>query len=114
MAGRMVGALRQGLGELGYVEGQTLALEVLWAEGRSERLPEVVAELLRRKVDVLFAGHTATAALAAKNATRTIPIVMIASDPVGLGLVESLSRPGGNLTGLNYFNEAMIASACRS
>jgi putative ABC transport system substrate-binding protein len=101
-------ALRHGLRDLGYVEGQTIALEVRWAEGRSERLPELAAELLRLKVDVLFVG-SGTAALAAKKATGTIPIVMVAGDPVGLGLVASLARPGGNVTGLSYFTEGVTA-----
>jgi putative ABC transport system substrate-binding protein len=102
-----VGAFRQGLRELGYVEGQTIALEVRWAEGRSERIPELVAELVGLKVDVLVAGSS-VAALAAKKATRTIPIVMVGADPVGLGLVASLGRPGGNVTGLSIFNEEII------
>jgi ABC-type uncharacterized transport system substrate-binding protein len=102
-SGHIFEAFRQGLRQLGYVEGQTIALEVRWAEGRYERLPELVAELVRLKVDVLVVGNS-PAALAAKNATRTIPIVMFAGDPVGLGLVASLARPGGNLTGLSYFN----------
>src|SRR5258707_4272726 len=103
-----VGAFQQRLRELGYVEGQSIALEVRWAEGRMERIPELVAELVGLKMDVLMAPNTATA-LAAKKATRTIPIVMIASDPVALGLVASLARPGGNVTGLSYFNEAIVA-----
>jgi putative ABC transport system substrate-binding protein len=102
-----VGAFRQGLRELGYVEGQTIALEVRWAEGRSERIPELVAELVGLKMDVLVAGSS-LAALAANKATRTIPIVMVAADPVGLGLVASLGRPGGNVTGLSFFSEAII------
>ena len=77
-------------------------LELRWAEGRLERIPELVAELVGLNVDVLVAVST-PAALAAKNATQTIPIVMVAPDPVGLGLVGSLSRPGGNVTGLSYF-----------
>ena len=93
--GQNVGALRQGLRELGYVEGQTVALETRWLEGRLERIPELVSELVRLKVDVLVVSNS-PAALAAKNATRTIPVVMVAGDPVGLGLVASLSRPGGN------------------
>ncbi|MFL6828142.1 MAG: ABC transporter substrate-binding protein [Bradyrhizobium sp.] len=104
----MVGAFRQRLRELGYVEGQTIVLEVRYAEGRSELIPELVAELVRLKMDVLVAGTTVTA-LAAKKATGTIPIIIVASDPVGLGLVASLARPGGNVTGLSYFNEALIA-----
>jgi putative tryptophan/tyrosine transport system substrate-binding protein len=102
-----VGAFRQGLRELGYVEGQTIALEVRWAEGRSERIPELVAELVGLKMDVLVAGSS-VAALAANKATRTIPIVMVGADPVGLGLVASLGRPGGNVTGLSIFNEGII------
>ena len=108
MVGRMVAALRQGLGELGYIDGQTIALEVRMAEGRNERIPELVAELVGLKVDVLVAA-VSTAALAAKKATGNIPIVMVATDPVGLGLVASLARPGGNITGLSYFNEAVLA-----
>jgi putative tryptophan/tyrosine transport system substrate-binding protein len=104
----MIVALRQGLSELGYVEGQTITLEVRTAEGHSERIPELVADLVGLKVDVLVVGNS-TVALAAKKATGTIPIVMVAADPVGLGLVLSLARPGGNLTGLSYFNEAIIA-----
>ena len=102
------GAFQQRLRELGYVEGQSIALEVRWAEGRSERIPELVAELVGLKMDVLVAA-VSSAALAAKKATSSIPIVMVAADPVGLGLVASLSRPGGNVTGLSFFNEAIIA-----
>jgi putative ABC transport system substrate-binding protein len=101
-------AFRQGLRELGYVEGQTIALEFRYAEGRSDRIPELVAELVGLKMDVLVAGNS-VAALVAQKATRTIPIVMVAADPVGLGLVVSLARPGGNVTGLSYFNEAIVA-----
>jgi putative tryptophan/tyrosine transport system substrate-binding protein len=101
---RVLDAARQGLRELGYVEGQNIALEVRWAEGRYERFPALVAELVRLKVDVLVVATT-PGALAAKNATRTIPIVMLAAgDPVGSGLVASLARPGGNLTGLSLLN----------
>ena len=85
-------AFRRGLRELGYVEGQTIQLDVRWAEGRNERIPEIVAELVGLKVDVLVVGNSAVA-LAAKKATETIPIVMVAADPVGLGLVASLARP---------------------
>lgn len=94
-------AFLQGLRELGWVDGKTLVIEYRWAEGRPERLSDLVAELVRLKVDVIFAGSTAVA-VAAKNATRTIPIVMATGgDPVGLGLVTSLARPGGNVTGLS-------------
>ena len=95
-----VQAFRQGLRELGYVEGKNIVLEYRWAEGRNERLPDLAAELVRLKVDVLVtAGPTDNRA--AKEATNTIPIVMAQdNDPVGNGLVASLARPGGNITGL--------------
>jgi putative ABC transport system substrate-binding protein len=99
-------AFRQGLRELGYVEGQTVALEIRGAEGRVERMPELVAELVDLKMDVLVAVSS-PAAVAAKNATQTIPIVMVAADPVGLGLIASLSRPSGNMTGLSFLSEAI-------
>ncbi len=108
MTGRMVVALQQGFSELGYVDGQTIALEVRMGEGRSERIPELVAELVGLKMDVLVTSSS-PGALAAKKATGTIPIVVVTADPVGLGLVASLARPGGNVTGLSYFNEAIIA-----
>ena len=98
----------QALRELGYVEGKNLVLEWRSAELRLERLPELVAELVGLKVDVLVAPN-GNAAVAAKNATQTVPIVMIANDPVGLGLIGSLSRPGGNVTGLSYLSEEIIA-----
>ncbi len=100
-AAHLVDALRQGLRDLGYVEGQNIAIEYRFAEGKAERLPDLAAELVRLKVDVIVAPNP-PGALAAKNATTTIPIVMaIAGDPVGLGLVASLARPGGNVTGLS-------------
>ncbi len=92
---------RQGLRELGYVEGQNLAVEYRSAEGKLERLPDLAAELVRLGVEVIVVVTT-QATLAAKNATGTIPIVMAnAGDPVGAGLVQSLARPGGNITGLS-------------
>ena len=95
-------AFRQGLGELGWIEGQNLAIECRFAEGQHDRLPEFAVELVRLKVDVIAAGPTPPA-LAAKNATRTIPIVMTAvGDPVRMGLVSSLARPGGNVTGVSF------------
>ncbi len=97
----LVEAFRRGLRDLGYVEGQNVAIEFRWAEGRLERLPDLAAELVRLKVDVIVAQGT-PGPLAAKQATRTIPIVMAAAgDPVGAGLVASLARPGGNVTGLS-------------
>jgi putative tryptophan/tyrosine transport system substrate-binding protein len=93
---------RQGLRDLGYVEGRNVVFEYRDAEGRYDRLPDLAADLARLKVDVIVAVPTA-AAVAAKNASETIPIVMIGvGDPVGLGLIASLARPGGNVTGLSY------------
>src|ERR1051326_5379681 len=92
---------RQGLRGLGYVEGKNIQLEVRWGEGKLERLPALAAELVRMKVDVIVAVSSPSV-VAAKRATRTIPIVMpISSDPVGDGIVDSLARPGGNITGLS-------------
>ena len=100
----LLDAARDGRRDLGYVEGQNIALEVRWAEGRYERFPAIVAELISHRVDVLVVATT-PGALAAKNATRTIPVVMTAvGDPVVSGLVASLRRPGGNLTGLSLLN----------
>ncbi len=94
-------AFRQGLRELGYVEGQNLIIESRYAEGSEERLPDLAAELVRLKVEVIVAGGSSTIR-AAQHATRTIPIVMAVSyDPVGRGLVASLARPGGNTTGVS-------------
>jgi putative ABC transport system substrate-binding protein len=96
----LVQPFRDGLRELGYVEGRDIAVEYRWAEGQYERLPALVAELIALKVEVLVTAGT-PAALAVKRATTTIPLVMVAvGDPVGTGLVQSLARPGGNLTGL--------------
>lgn len=95
---------RRGLRELGYVEGKNIALEVRWAEGRSERLSGLVAEMVDLKVDILVVATT-PGALAAKNVTRTLPVVfLVVADPVGSGVVVSLARPGGNVTGLSLLS----------
>ena len=100
----MASAFRQGLKETGYVDGHNVAIEYRWAEGRNDRLPSFVADLVQRKVNVIAATTTA-AALAAKAATTTIPIVFeTTADPVQLGLVASLNRPGGNVTGVTQTN----------
>ncbi len=95
-------AIRRALRDLGYVEGQNIAFEYRYAEGKLDRFPEIAAELVRLKVDVIVVAGGNTLIRAAKNATKTIPIVMVGSapDPVEAGFVESLARPGGNVTGL--------------
>ncbi len=95
-------AFRQGMRDHGYIDGQNVTLVERWAEGRSERFPELIGELIRLNANVIVAV-CGPAALAAKNGTTTIPIVFIASDPLGSGLVTSLARPAGNLTGFSLF-----------
>ena len=100
-------ALRAGLRELGYVEGKNIAIDFRWAEGKYERLPELAAELVRLKVDIIVT-HGTPGSLAAKKATATIPIVIATiSDPVATGVVASLRQPGGNVTGLMFFTQEL-------
>src|SRR4029450_10792657 len=102
-------AIRVALRELGYMEGQNIATEYRYAKGKRDRLPELAAELVRLKVDIMVAVGGDPVALAAKNATKTIPIVMVGAgiDPVGAGLVQSLARPGGNLTGVTTLSREL-------
>ena len=102
--------IRLALRELGYIEGQNVAFEYRYAEGRLDRYPELLAELLRLKVGIIvLAGGGDRAILAAKNATKTIPIVLTGggADPVEAGYVESLARPGGNVTGITFLNREL-------
>ena len=100
--------LREGFRELGYVEGQNITFEFRSAEGKLERLPELASELVRLKVDVIVALYV-PCALAAKHATREIPIVIVAADPVETGIVASLARPGGNITGVSLMSAVLVA-----
>lgn len=97
---QFLAAFREGLRARGYVEGRDVVVEVSWGEGRGDRFPDLVAEILRQKTDIIVVMST-PAALAAKKATAAIPIVFVAADPSGSGLVSSLSRPGGNVTGVS-------------
>ena len=106
----LVAAFRKGLSEVGYVDGQNVTIEFRWARDDLSRLPELAAELVRRQVAVIVTPTSTTAVKAAKSATSTIPIVFSAgSDAVQLGLVDSLNRPGGNVTGVDFINRELIA-----
>ena len=111
---RFAAAFRKGLTETGYVDSQNVTVEYHWLKGRYDSVPALVADLVRRQVAVIATPATPVAALAAKAATATIPIVFSAAgDPVQLGLVASLARPGGNVTGINYFSSELVAKRLR-
>jgi putative ABC transport system substrate-binding protein len=111
---RDIAAFRRGLNDTGYIEGQNVTVEYHWLEGQYSRLPALMADLVRRQVTVIAIPGSGPATRAAKAATQTIPIVFgVAGDPVQLGLVASLARPGGNATGVNFLAEEVVAKRLR-
>jgi len=107
--GSLIEAFRRGLSETGHIEGRNVAFQYRWAAGRSERLPELAADLVNRHVNLIFASGSSGAALAAKAATTDIPIVFVSGDPIRFGLVANLNRPEGNLTGVSLLTNALGA-----
>jgi ABC-type uncharacterized transport system substrate-binding protein len=108
--GNTLANFRRALAETGYIEGRNVTIEYRWAEDNNERLPGLIADLVRQRVAVIVIADNTTSALAAKAATQTIPIVFsIGADPVEIGLVDSLSRPGGNITGVSNLQTTTLA-----
>ena len=108
--GERLRKFRQGLKDSGYTDGENVAIEYRWAENQADRLPDLAADLVRQRVGVIVSSGGIPVALAAKAATTTVPIVFLtADDPVRLGIVASLARPGGNMTGVNFFNTELVA-----